>query len=215
MTWRGVREEAHCLVCRALWDWCQEKARQTGWWGDTGDSCLPCFCKAAENSEKSGSRDRLTFGTGTHLAVRPSKSERKVEHLCLFLLFVLAQFLHCPVLHARCTNHSPFKCLWLRASVLPIFSYVTGVCFVTSSALMKKSTAVQLVAMCWQSLPSSSVPLCRYVFFEFLRQQQGRGRNDQQLQQGCELFLVSEGFGAAVARSSGGSGHGSLAERFM
>ena len=82
-------------------------------------------------------------------------------------------------------------------------------------SLMKKSTAVQLVAMCWQSLPSSPVPLSRYVFFEFLQQQQGRGRNDQQLQQGCELFLVFEGFGAAVARSSGGSGHGSLAERFM
>lgn len=46
-----------------------------GWRGDTPDRCLPCFCKAADDSEKTGSGDKLTFGIGTQLTVRPSKSE--------------------------------------------------------------------------------------------------------------------------------------------
>uniref|UniRef100_A0A7N5JA33 T-cell receptor alpha chain constant domain-containing protein n=1 Tax=Ailuropoda melanoleuca TaxID=9646 RepID=A0A7N5JA33_AILME len=51
---------------------CRGKAGQMGWRGDTPDRCLPCFCKAADDSEKTGSGDKLTFGIGTQLTVRPN-----------------------------------------------------------------------------------------------------------------------------------------------
>lgn len=62
-----------------FWINVRRKPGQAGWRGDTCDRCLPCFCKAADNSEKSGSGDKLTFGTGTRLSVRPSKYERNVR----------------------------------------------------------------------------------------------------------------------------------------
>lgn len=67
-----------------------KKPRQTGWGGDVHDRCLPCFCKVTDDSEKKGSGDKLTLGTGTRLAVRPRKFERRVRSFSLFLLFVLA-----------------------------------------------------------------------------------------------------------------------------
>lgn len=67
--------------------WWQGEAGQTGWGDDTCDRCLPSFCKAADNSEKTGSGDKLIFGTGTVLAVRPSKSEDKWG-LCVFSYYM-------------------------------------------------------------------------------------------------------------------------------
>lgn len=100
--WEKIQIARHFLIT------VRRKPGQTVWWGDTCDRCLPYFCKAADNSEKSGSGDKLTFGTGTHLAVKPSKSERKVRSLCLFLWCVVAWCLTCLVLDSRFTNHSIF-----------------------------------------------------------------------------------------------------------
>lgn len=49
----------------------------------------PVSVKLLTTVESSGG-NKLTFGTGTRLTVRPSKSKRKVRSLCLFLSCVLA-----------------------------------------------------------------------------------------------------------------------------
>lgn len=59
-----------CGSSKGTSGWCQGEAGQTGWRDDTCDRNLPCFCKAADNSEKTGSRERLIFGTRTPLTVR-------------------------------------------------------------------------------------------------------------------------------------------------
>lgn len=111
-------------------------------------------------------------------------------------------------------NHSPSMSVAKGPGSSPS-SYVTGCVFCDSPVLMKKSTAVQLVAMCWQSLPSSSsVPLCHYVFFEFLRQQIMWGEECPAASAGLGAVPMSEGFGAASC-SSGGSGYGFCREIYV
>lgn len=62
-----------------FWISVRRKFGQVGWRGDICDRCLFCFCKVVDNSEKSGSGDKLIFGIGIRLLVRFSKYERNVR----------------------------------------------------------------------------------------------------------------------------------------